>query len=41
MVTVVSEGVFSYCGLKVKIDTDRHLGPETAVVRARARRWDT
>ena len=35
MVTVVSEGVFSYCGLKVKIDTDRHLGPETAPVRAR------
>jgi len=35
MVTVVSEGIFSYCGLKVKIDTDRHLGPETAVVRAR------
>ena len=34
MVTVVSEGIFSYCGLKVKIDTDRHLGPETAAVRA-------
>jgi hypothetical protein len=34
MVTVVSEGVFSYCGLKIKIDTDRHLGPETASVRA-------
>ncbi len=33
MVTVVTEGVFSYCGLKVKIDTDRHLGPETAAVR--------
>jgi hypothetical protein len=33
-VTVVSEGVFSYCGLKVKIDTDRHLGPEAAAVRA-------
>ena len=33
MVTVVSEGVFSYCGLKVKIDTDRHLGPEAATVR--------
>ncbi len=33
-VTVVSEGVFSYCGLKVKIDTDRHLGPECAPVRA-------
>ena len=34
MVTVVSEGVFSYCGLKLKIDTDRHLGPECAVIRA-------
>ena len=33
MVTVVSEGIFSYCGLKVKIDTDRHLGPEQAAVR--------
>ena len=32
-VTVVSEGIFSYCGVKVKIDTDRHLGPETAPVR--------
>jgi hypothetical protein len=34
-VTVVTEGIFSYCGVKVKIDTDRHLGPETAPVRAR------
>ncbi|MBC8038749.1 MAG: 6-hydroxynicotinate reductase, partial [Rhizobiales bacterium] len=33
MVTVVTEGIFSYCGVKVKIDTDRHLGPECAVVR--------
>jgi hypothetical protein len=33
MVTVVTEGIFSYCGAKVKIDTDRHLGPETAAVR--------
>src|SRR5215472_14693396 len=24
MVTVVTEGIFSYCGVKVKIDTDRH-----------------
>ena len=32
-VTVVTEGIFSYCGVKVKIDTDRHLGPETAAVR--------
>src|ERR1700677_5047690 len=23
MVTVVTEGIFSYCGVKVKIDTDR------------------
>ena len=30
-VTVVTEGIFSYCGVKVKIDTDRHLGPECAV----------
>ena len=29
-VTVVTEGIFSYCGIKVKIDTDRHLGAETA-----------
>ncbi|WP_378945832.1 6-hydroxynicotinate reductase [Mesorhizobium sp. ANAO-SY3R2] len=34
LVTVVTEGIFSYCGVKVKIDTDRHLGPEAAVVRA-------
>jgi len=33
MVTVVTEGIFSYCGVKVKIDTDRHLGAERAVVR--------
>lgn len=33
-VTVVSEGIFSYCGVKVKIDTDRHLGAETAAVLA-------
>ena len=33
-ITVVSEGVFSYCGLKLKIDTDRHLGAEAAPVRA-------
>lgn len=35
MVTVVSEGIFSYCGLKLKIDTDRYLGPEQAAVRVR------
>ena len=34
MVTVVTEGIFSYCGVKVKIDTDRHIGEERAVVRA-------
>ena len=34
VVTVVTEAIFSYCGLKVKIDTDRHLGAEGAVVRA-------
>jgi 6-hydroxynicotinate reductase len=33
MVTVVTEGIFSYCGVKVKIDTDRHLGSETNLVR--------
>ena len=33
MVTVVTEGIFSYCGVKVKIDTDRYLGPEQATVR--------
>jgi hypothetical protein len=34
MITVVSEGVFSYCGVKVKIDTDAYIGPEPAAVRA-------
>ena len=33
MVTVVSEGVFSYCGVKVKIDTDAYIGPEPAAIR--------
>ena len=33
MVTVVTEGIFSYCGAKVKIDTDRHIGHERDVVR--------
>lgn len=32
-VTVVTEAIFSYCGAKVKIDTDRHLGRESAPVR--------
>jgi 6-hydroxynicotinate reductase len=35
LVTVVTEGIFSYCSLKVKIDTDRWLGPEQADVRCR------
>ena len=34
MVTVVTEGIFSYCGVKVKIDTDRHIGPERAAIRS-------
>jgi hypothetical protein len=34
MVTVVTEGIFSYCGAKVKIDTDRFVGPERSIVRA-------
>jgi hypothetical protein len=34
MVTVVTEGIFSYCGVKIKIDTDRHLGAEQQTVRA-------
>jgi hypothetical protein len=34
MVTVVTEGIFSYCGVKVKIDTDRHLGAECSTVRS-------
>jgi hypothetical protein len=34
MVTVVTEGIFSYCGVKVKIDTDRFVGPERSLVRA-------
>jgi hypothetical protein len=35
MVTVVTEAIFSYCGVKVKIDTDRFLGPEAATVRVK------
>lgn len=35
MVTVVTEGIFSYCSFKVKIDTDRYLGPEQANVRCK------
>ena len=32
VVTVVTEAIFSYCGVKIKIDTDRHLGHEGAAV---------
>ena len=32
VVTVVTEAIFSYCGVKVKIDTDRYLGDERAAV---------
>ncbi|HCE10434.1 MAG TPA: 6-hydroxynicotinate reductase [Oxalobacteraceae bacterium] len=35
MITVVTEGIFSYCSFKVKIDTDRYLGPEQSNVRHR------
>jgi hypothetical protein len=35
MVTVVTEGIFSYCSFKIKIDTDRWLGPEQASVRCK------
>jgi len=34
-VTVVTESIFSYCGVKLKIDTDRHLGTETSAVHCR------
>ena len=32
MVTIVTEGIYSYCGVKVKIDTDCHLGAEQSAV---------
>jgi 6-hydroxynicotinate reductase len=32
-VTVVTEGIFSYCSYRLKIDTDRWLGPEQASIR--------
>jgi hypothetical protein len=35
MVTVVTEGIFSYCSFNVKIDTDRFLGTEQANVRCK------
>jgi hypothetical protein len=34
-VTVVTEAIFSYCGVNAKIDTDRHVGAERQLVRAR------
>ncbi len=34
-ITVVTEAIFSYCGAKVKIDTDRHLGHEASTVRVK------
>ena len=34
-VTVVSEAIFSYCSCKIKIDTDRHLGAEAAIIRVK------
>ncbi len=38
VVTVVTEAIFSYCGVKVKIDTDRHLGAGAADGARRAAR---
>lgn len=35
LVTAVTEGIFSYCSFKLKIDTDRYLGPEQAPVRCK------
>lgn len=32
-ITVVTEGIFSYCSFRVKIDTDRWLGAEQAPIR--------
>ncbi len=46
-VTVVTEGIFSYCGIKVKIDTDRWVGPEprtsgrSSASRSRRRIWSS
>src|SRR3989338_7755301 len=37
MVTVVTEGIFSYCGVKVKIDTDRFIGPKRAIDRVESK----
>lgn len=32
IVTVVTEGIFSYCGVKIKIDTDRDIGSENSII---------
>ena len=32
-VTIVTEAIFSYCGVKIKVDTDRHIGSERDIVR--------
>ena len=37
MVTVVIEAIFSYCCVKVKIDTDRYFGPESAPLRSKGK----
>ena len=34
-VTVVTEGIFSYCNVVTKIDTDRFLGSENAAIRSK------
>src|SRR5258707_3995904 len=33
MVTAVTEGIFSYCSMRIKIDTDRFIGVEGSPVR--------
>ena len=35
MLSVVTRAIVSYCGMKVKIDTDRFLGPESAPLRSK------
>ena len=32
-ITIVTEAIFSYCGVKIKVDTDRHIGSERDIVR--------
>jgi hypothetical protein len=38
LVTVVTEGIFSYCSFRIKIDTDRFLGSEQSAVRCQGER---